>query len=342
MMGTAPAMAEACGPLKLINSIDLLPGPGGGPRVMVPVTVNKTPLKMLLSTAGALTTLNAGAAKALSLHVLNDSNVKLLDSAGNASRSYVTLNSFQIGRLAGENMEMLLTPGSTPDAEGPFDGILSGDLMSRYDVELDFAGHKMNYFSPDHCEGKVIYWPASAVAAAPFTMTRPDNSPIGQRANFSSLRDTHIRVPVTLDGKTFRADISTGSANSTMSAKTAERVFDITADSPGSVPLGPVGNDPRNKRFGHVFKTLTFEGISVTNAHVIIIPDLIGTKDPDNGFTTASRVQRVDDGLGSEVTIGMDVLRHLHLYIAYGEHKLYLTPADAPAPANAPVPASPQ
>jgi hypothetical protein len=32
---------------------------------------------------------------------------------------------------------------------------------------------------------------------------------------------------------------------------------------------------------------------------------------------------------GPKMLLGMNVLRHLHLYIAYGEHKLYVTPATA-------------
>ncbi len=343
LMGGAPAWAADCGPLKLVATMDLLPGPGGGPRVMVPVVVNNVPQKMLLSTAGGLSTLNAEAAKNLNLHVLHGSNVRLLDTAGNASDAYVTLDTFTLGRLTAEHLEMLITPGAAADRG--FDGVLAGDLMARYDVELDFAAHKMNFFSPDHCEGKVLYWPASTIAVVPFTMTHPDNTPMGQRPNFSPLRDSHIRVPVTLDGKTFQAVINTGSPNSTMSAKVAERIFNLTADSPGSVPLGVVDNNPKNRRFGHVFQKLTFEGIDVANAHVVVIPDLIGTKDPNNTITTGSLVQHIDDGLGSEVSIGMDVLRHLHLYIAYGEHKLYITPADSPAAAGgatSPTPAAAQ
>jgi hypothetical protein len=42
----------------------------------------------------------------------------------------------------------------------------------------------------------------------------------------------------------------------------------------------------------------------------------------------------VDDGLGSEMTVGMDVLRHLHVYIAFNERKLYITAAAAPAAAT--------
>ena len=33
-----------------------------------------------------------------------------------------------------------------------------------FDVDFDFAAAKMNFFSPDHCPGKVTYWNPSAVA----------------------------------------------------------------------------------------------------------------------------------------------------------------------------------
>ena len=46
------------------------------------------------------------------------------------------------------------------------------------------------------------------------------------------------------------------------------------------------------------------------------------------------------DNVGrDDIAIGMDVLRKLRLYVAYGERKLYVTPATAPAAAPSPAPA---
>ena len=146
-------------------------------------------------------------------------------------------------------------------------------------------------------------------------------------------RDIHIFVPVTLDGKPFLAAINTATNNSTLSANTAKFQFGITADSPDSKPLGNFAGDPDHKVFGHVFSTLTFDGVTVTNPHVAIIPDLIGSKDPNNSFRTDTRIGRVDDNIGPQLTIGMDVLRKLRLYIAFGERKLYVTPASVPVAA---------
>jgi hypothetical protein len=47
-----------------------------------------------------------------------------------------------------------------------------------------------------------------------------------------------------------------------------------------------------------------------------------------------------ETGLG-QMILGMDILHRLHVYIAYKEKKLYLTPATAPAAvADSPPPAT--
>jgi hypothetical protein len=330
----SPALAADCGPLKQIMAVDLLPGPGGGPRVMVPVTINNSPRKLMLSTAGAFTTLTQTAVKDLNLSRY-ESHLKLLDSAGNASQTYVHVDTLQIGNLAGKGFDIQVAAAPNEGANGAFDGNLAPDLMMRYDVDIDFAARKMNFFSQDHCPGQVVYWTKDPVAVVPFRMFHPDNTPIGQRPRISLLPDTHIRVPVTLDGKSFLAVINTEAANSTMSAKEARIAFDLKPDSPGSVPLGNVAGDPEHKVFGHVFSSLAFDGVAVANPHVAIIPDLVGAKDPNNSVATGSLIQHVDDGLAPELTVGMDVLRHLHLYIAFDEHKLYISAAGAPPATNA-------
>ena len=60
--------------------------------------------------------------------------------------------------------------------------------------EMDFAGQKMNYFLPDHCFGKVVYWPHGDVA----------------QISINLADQAWIKVPVTIDGKSFLAIIDTG------------------------------------------------------------------------------------------------------------------------------------
>ena len=65
---------------------------------------------------------------------------------------------------------------------------------------MDFAAGKLNLMLGDHCEGKVVYWPAKALATVPIT-----------------INDYDIRVPVTVDGHNLMAVIDTGASTSTVS-----------------------------------------------------------------------------------------------------------------------------
>jgi hypothetical protein len=50
---------------------------------------------------------------------------------------------------------------------------------------------------------------------------------------------------------------------------------------------------------------------------------------------TDTRLRRNNSYFVDHMTIGMNILQRLRLYIAYGERKLYITPAAAPtAPAK--------
>ena len=323
--------ADDCGPLKQAASVDMTMTPDG--RILVPVMINGTPQQMLLSTAGGITSLTSAAVNTLGLRAIDASNVKQLDSAGNASQSYVQVDSFTIGAIQAKNIQFMVTPNPNAGNNGSFVGLLAADLMSRYDVELDFAARKLNFFLQDHCPGHVLYWNPSAVAEVPVMLhvPTPNNTRTGFRPYVE--RSIHIWVPVTLDGKPFRAAINTATRNSSLSAKIAKFGFGVTADSPGSTPLGSVDGNPDHKAFGHVFSSLTFDGVTVTNPHVVVIPDLLGSKDPDNGYQTDSHIKREDDGYGAEITVGMDVLKKLRIYIAFGERKLYISPASMPVTA---------
>ena len=167
---------------------------------------------------------------------------------------------------------------------------LSPDIMAGYETEFDFANNKFNLYSRDHCPGKVVYWTTSPYAVVPMRM--PDN--------------LHIDLDVMLDGKPFRAVLDTGSSRSVVRMEAAQSAFGIKDDDPGLKPL----ND--SKRFySYPFKTLSLEGLTINNPALLVAP--------------RSTVRMSDSD--PEIILGMGVLRQLHLFIAYGEQKLYITPA---------------
>lgn len=318
---TAPALADDCGPLTQVNSLDLVAGPN---RALIPVSINGVPKLFLLDTGGGISMINGGVAGELGLGQ-RDSGVKMLDLYGHASQKYVSIEKFGVGRQVGENIDLMVSPDPNFGQGTRFVGLFSPDLMGRYDIEIDFGTYKMNYFSKDHCPGKVVYWPHQALAVLPFTFHR-----------------NHIKIPVKVDGKDLTAIIDTGAPNTTMNAEAAKRIFDITPESQGNIPLNARG---MAAAFGHVFSTLDFEGVAVTNPHVVIIPQLVGRKDPNNSFRTDTRTKMADDlDDQPDMLIGMDILKKLHLYIAFGEERIFISEASTPpkrvVPATGPATAS--
>jgi len=313
--GTA-ALADECGPLQQVNAIDLV---AGANRALIPVSINGIPKLFLLDTGGSVSQINGEVADELKL-TQRDSNLKLLDMYGHASTKMVRIEKLTLGRQTGEDINMAVQPNPNFGKGTRYVGIFGPDMMGRYDVEIDFGTYKMNYFSQDHCPGHVVYWPHQTLAVAPMTFHR-----------------RHIRLPVQVDGKELTAEIDTGATNTTMTAAAAKRLFDIVPESPGNVPLNAQG---MVAAFGHVFSTLDFEGVAVKNPHIVIVPDLIGSKDPNNSARTDNRAKMVDDlDDRADMLIGMNILKKLHLYIAFGENKLYLSEASTPSkPAEAAQP----
>src|SRR5438874_1329595 len=137
LLQNGAALAEDCGPLQLITSVNMIPEGG---RFLVPATINNNPAKLLVDTGGGLSTINSGATEGLGLHPIDGARIQLLDGVGNVSKKYVGLNSFALGSLHSDRIQFMVAPGSGDSGE--IAGALAGDVLSLYDVELDFSAAK--------------------------------------------------------------------------------------------------------------------------------------------------------------------------------------------------------
>jgi predicted aspartyl protease len=295
----AGAQAQQCGSLVRAMSLDL---EDHGSHFTVPVTVNGQPKQFLLDTGGAFTQISLPTAKAMNLAIA-PSRIQMFDMYGNTSLGQVRVD-VGVGRLTAKNEDI---PVSSLHAA---DGIFAADFMQNYDIDIDFAARKLNYFLTDHCDGRVIYWPAGVVAAVPFH-------------GWNAHGDSHMNVTVKLDGHEMTAMIDTGAGASTLDAGTASQLFGLTPDSPGAVALGTMGANNR-KVFGWTFKTLEIGGLTIRDPRMEVIPELMGKNDNSN-IAADSHIRRITDGMQPTMLIGMNTLRKLHLYIAFKERKLYLT-----------------
>ncbi|MBS0469762.1 MAG: retropepsin-like domain-containing protein [Proteobacteria bacterium] len=258
-------------------------------RPFVPMQIDGSTVDMLIDTGGVISALTEDSVASLGLHKTPIAHQMYFEMFGGAK-----LKSFvRAPNVALGGMkadEMLLVVMPNRAPEIKLGGTLAPDIIGAYDAEFDFAGSRFNLYSQHHCPGNVVYW-ATDYAVLPFTFEGK----------------AHIDVKLLTDGVDFTASLDTGSATSFMSLELAERLFDFDLSSPN---LEIVRNEPDTHIYRYRFKSMAFGGVAVNNPDILLVPD------------SESKMPRT-------AIIGANVLRKLHLYVAYREHKLYITAADA-------------
>jgi predicted aspartyl protease len=311
----APAWAQdaagaACTKkLTMVNEIQM-ESKGPGPS-SVPVEINGAKHNLTFATAGTATQITEDTAKALGLAVTSGSEIALFDNEDKLSNNQVTVAKFTMGTLEGTNMKI---PVSPPGGRGGGAGLFSLNNMLPYDVDVDFGTDKLRFFSQDHCPGGVLYWQASAVGVAPITID-----------------SGRVTIPIELNGKTVMGVIDTAAMETSVKIAVGEKVLGLTMGS-ADVPVTSPGN------YAHTFASFRMGTLGLRNIKVAIVPNgaLLGG---GPAFEAANRSRAAQRALvNPEVRIGMDLLRKLHLYMAFGEKKLYVTPA-SPRTAAAAAPA---
>jgi hypothetical protein len=304
---------EKCSQLQIVNTIQMTRGPGG--RDLVPVSLNGTAKQFVFDT-GDLTMIGPSTVADLKLDT-HDSKIRTFSATGKMSNRYAVVHDFIAGHMHGADVAMQVAPEGEQQQ-----GNFGMDHWNSLDIDVDFGTDKLNMFSRDHCAGRVQYWTAPALAVLPVDLKR----------------DQNIWVTVQLDGHDEQAIISSGESRSTIRLKEAQRVFNLNYGSDDTPQTGTLGGDDSLKTYKHTFNTITFGDIAVANPEVLIAPDAF-QRATDTVPLGGSRVKTEKDLLNiPDIVIGMDVLRKLHIYMAFGEAKLYVTDASGVAPAPAPAP----
>jgi predicted aspartyl protease len=323
------AFAQACTkPLALANSIQM-ESTDGGPS-LVPVKINGTDHKLTLATAATSTTISEDTIKALNLDPKRAAQV-MVDDAGNEYRDEVTLADFNLGRMHGANVKWPVGGGrggrggrGSRGGGGGFgggsggDGQLGQNYLRVYDLDVDFGSDKLQFFAQDHCPGGVMYWKApGAVGVLPIT-----------------IENGRIYVPMMLDGKAIRGVIDTAARNTTVYAAVAQRLLGVElggAKAPADNPSRGFGGQSYTWTVG----SLSFNALALKDQPIMVQPD-VANAGANQGFSAVNRKLGIESELASaNVRLGMDVLRKLHLYFAWGENKLYVTGTTNTLPATA-------
>jgi predicted aspartyl protease len=312
------AQAEECR-LEQVASLDMTQSDDG---LLVPVSIQGTPKVMIIDTGAPISVVDPQAASELKLITHDIFQGIIYTSSGRQFTKMAVIHGLDIGQMHASDVRVLVEPGRLSD-DSRVAGLLGADFLRHYDIDLDFGAHKLNLFSQNHCAGKVIYWPADAVAVVPMNV---ENS-------------GHITVPVTLDGHEFQALFDTGAFGTIISREAAVNYFGIQPDSSDTPKAG--ASSSGSPLFKHVFKSLALEGIAINNPTIYIHENeakYAASQSSHTGSMLSST--GTSEGFG-DMTLGMNELRHLHVFVSYKEEKLYITAASPPAAAQAPPAATP-
>ena len=247
-----------------------------------------------------------------SKYVKNDFNqIRSVDVRGavkaDAARMRISTTSFGMGAVNGSGIQFQIAADPELGKTKPYDGYLGMDLFKLYDMDFDFGAHRLNYFDPFHCPAQVVYWPHDTVAVIP--MDRIEDQ---------------IIVPVTIDGRSIDAVIDTGASRTTMRRGVGESRFGAR-EGKNMTPVEGLHDSKGQQVFSHVFASLGFAGVAVKNLDVLLQNNRL-VADPENDEMRLGS-HATSKGSMPDLVIGMDVLSRLHMYVAFNEGKLYVTPA---------------
>jgi hypothetical protein len=328
----APAQTPTCPAPRIAGQAMALNQVPGSDLMTVPVQINGTPKQFLLDIGTTPDEVSAPAVAELHLPEVDQSSASNaladLNTPYHFSGSFydvkgannnpmdvqtrVRVASFTIAGTTVTNLEFLVADDRELGKSKPYDGLLTGSLFPQYDFNFDFGAKQFSFFDPTSCAdpNRVAYWPHTAVAVVPMTMSNGKMS-----------------VPVTINGHQVNAVLDTGSAQTVMRRDIAENVFGLKTGS-DMTPDGDVEDGAGMQVYLHTFPQIAFEGVIAQNVPTLIEANSMVRKlnrTPILGSRAQFSIdpsERIPD-----LALGMDVLHQLHLYAAFDENKLYVTAA---------------
>jgi len=232
-----------------------------------------------------------------SIGVTGGNAIAVYNAKGTMFHSWADAEPFTLGSMRTDHLQFVVTDLPKPGSGG----ILSAEFFHKYDIDLNFSAHRFNMFAPDHCKGQVLYWRASGVAKVPFRY-----------------QNGRITVRASLDGREMDAVINTGSPRSEMQFDDADSLF---YHSP--ISNGVIRED--DGLYAYNFSNLSFGGVLVRDPHLVLTHSAL-VRGSSSGPQTGTLLRNVDHtSTQPELMIGTDLLKLLHLYIAFNERMVYVT-----------------
>jgi len=308
LLAASAARAETCAPARLLATVPLHSAEPESNIRTVPVNLNGKTRYMILDTGGAITQLSRSAIAELELPLYR-SSARVYDINGRVSSHYTLVKDFSFGDLRRADAALMVWP----EEKRPYAGEIAQDMLQPYNVDVDFAAGVLKMYAKgpqkNPCPGPSGWTPTA-------------------RAEMRN-KGWHLHIPVTLDGHTYDAIFDTGSRHTIMRWPAAQRDFGLDRDSPGMTSYPAINGDAMLNGHLRHFTKMSFGGMTIDRPEILIIPDKLN-KRADRSPMARNRTHfHNEDLILPELSLGMDVLKHLHLFLSFGEQALYVAPADA-------------
>lgn len=339
LIPSLPAVAaDACNPPQSLHSIPMIPLRDG--RMAMPVTLNtvssalvldsadvaELPLdaprnKVVPSISNGLENFNnnrpdySGIIGSLTMKAVQDleltpdiTGARIVGAGGDKPEEKVEIEQFAFHGLGPFKTEFLVSV-EEGDAEAGHLGSFAVNNFRQFnfDFDLDFVDRNLRFFSRNHCLGQAVDWAESIIASVRFTIDG----------------NGYIRFPVSLDGKEVTALLDTGSPITTLDLAYAGRSLQIGEDDPALTKVTELADG--RAIYSRPFKSVAFGDVVVANPTVVLVPGMSGRGD---GPRTGSRIDRDKRGSLPPLVVGMSILRHMRLHIAFDEKRLYFAQAE--------------
>ncbi|HLY57712.1 MAG TPA: retropepsin-like aspartic protease [Stellaceae bacterium] len=297
LMLTANASAETC---KLDRIAAIPAHVTDDDQLLIDAELDDKPVTFGISTYVTFTALMPSAVKRFGLQSATIHGIRFFYGRELSDVSKIPSLSFGGVALHDETVPVLPDAADRPD--GPA-GILAGDLLRQYNLEVDPAGHAVYLYKPNDCDHPPVYW-AKEWFELPLQVGK-------------TVRPLAF---ITVDGQELRAVVDTGSTRSVVTEAAAHTILGLHDGSPElqsvGTDLGPDGFS--RPKFRHTASTLVLGGVTFRNIDLDVWP-LHPTY-----FKSQSHISAYDR-LQPDMFLGMHELKRFRFYIDYGAGKMYFT-----------------
>jgi len=267
--------------------------------VLTPTLLDGQPTSMMLDTGSQFTVVSKGTADRMNLDIFALRGE--MSGIGGSRGAYAfSAETFQLGRLQGKSLPLMVSELALSPGGQPVDGLLGSDFLASYDVDLDFPAAKARLFKANgHCPVPPVLLDEPLYQAKLVRSDRPlDNRPF---------------VWVQINGKPLLAAIDSGAAHTLIFRNAARRLglrFEDLAAEPHFRARGVGPETPILVR--HVMAPITIGEVTLSHLPAAILDE----PSPDS----------------TDMLLGMDFLTKVHVWLSFSSRTMLMQYPPKPSP----------